>query len=83
MRDLGCLSKLSDVEFGIWLSRINMYDLARCISRISPDSQERIQHCQSKWAREFLIEAIESVKGSSIEEIAESEKLLVEALQEE
>lgn len=83
MRDLDCLSKLSDAELGIWLSRINMSDLARCISRISPDSQKRIQHCQSERTRALLVETIEVVKDSSMKEIAESEKLLIEALPKE
>lgn len=83
MRDLDCLSKLSDVELGSWLGRINMSDLARCLPRINPDSQKRIQHCQSERTRALLVETIEAVKGSSMKEIAESEELLVEALPKE
>ena len=83
MRDLDCLSKLSDVELSTWLSQVNMSDLARCIPRISPDSQKRIRHCQSERTRALLIETIEAVKGSSMKEIAESEELLVDALPKE
>lgn len=83
MRDLDCLSKLSDAELRTWLSQVNMSDLARCISRISPDSQKRIQQHQSERTRALLVETIEAVKGSSTKEIAESEELLVEALPKE
>ena len=83
MRDLDCLSKLSDAELRTWLSQVNMSDLARCISRIGPDSQKRIQQHQSERTRALLVETIEAVKGSSMEEIAESEELLVEALPKE
>lgn len=83
MRDLDCLSKLSDAELGTWLSRINMSDLARCLPKISPDSQKRIQQHQSERTRALLVETIEAVKDSSMEEISESEELLVEALPKE
>lgn len=83
MRDLNYLSKLSDAELWAWLCRVDMYDLARCISRIDPDSQKRIQHCQSERVRAFLREAIETEKDSPMEFIDESEKLLVEALPKE
>ena len=80
MQNLDCLSKLSDAELDAWLSQVNVSDLARCVSKISPDSQKRIQQRQSERTRALLVETIETLKDSSMEEIAESEKLLIEAL---
>ena len=80
MQNLDYLSKLSDAELDTWLSQVNMSDLARCVSKISPDSQKRIQQRQSERTRALLVETIEVLKDSPAELIAESEKLLIEAL---
>lgn len=53
MRDLDCLSKLSDAELCTWLSQVNMSDLARCISRISPDSQKEYSNISRSGLEHF------------------------------